>query len=228
MPAVTRLDPRPRAASATPRRAPALCVIQITSWGIVYYAFPVLAASEIRDLTADGLKRLDGFNQLLGLIDDRLAQLASLDESHTSELDHPADLAWNLFTAVYFKAGGFPWAPVGIPEGTCHLGVTFYRPHGERSAMRISVAQAFARMRSAAMSTTWSRSPRRPACGSCATASTRRPGARASAWATAATCTRPDTFPRLAATRTATSRPRSRSLTTSGIPLRRRCSPRCS
>ena len=164
-----------------------------------------ITASEIRDLTADGLKRLDGFNHLLGLIDDRLAQLASLDapptivfitlpaeiikryravhqtkqgvetvwnlragikaramqrglrtqllqqetiesdlESHTSELDHPADLAWNLFTAVYFKAGGFPWAPVGIPEGTCHLGVTFYRPHGERSAMRTSVAQAFA------------------------------------------------------------------------------------
>jgi hypothetical protein len=65
-------------------------------------------------------------------------------ESHTSDLDHPADLAWNLFTAMYFKAGGFPWAPVGIPEGTCHLGVTFFRPHGERSAMRTSVAQAFA------------------------------------------------------------------------------------
>jgi hypothetical protein len=38
-------------------------------------------------------------------------------EAHTSELEHPADLAWNLFTAVYFKAGGFPWAPVGIPRG---------------------------------------------------------------------------------------------------------------
>ena len=160
-----------------------------------------ITASEIRDLTAEGLKKLDGLNHLLGLIDDRLAQLASLDapptivfitlpaeivkryravhqvkqgvetvwnlragikacamqrglrtqllqqetiesdlESHTSELDHPADLAWNLFTAAYFKAGGFPWAPVGIPEGTCHLGVTFYRPHGEKSAMRTSVA----------------------------------------------------------------------------------------
>ncbi|MWA02720.1 hypothetical protein F8568_020545 [Actinomadura sp. LD22] len=65
-------------------------------------------------------------------------------DAHTSDLEHPADLAWNLFTAIYFKSGGFPWAPVGIPEGTCHLGVTFYRPHGERSAMRTSVAQAFA------------------------------------------------------------------------------------
>jgi hypothetical protein len=137
-----------------------------------------ITASEIRDLTADRLKKLDGFNLLLGLIDDRLAQLASLDapptiafitlpedlvkrygtvhqtkrgvetvwnlragikaramqrglrtpllrqetiesdlESHTSDLDHPADLAWNLFTAMYFKAGGFPWAACGHPRG---------------------------------------------------------------------------------------------------------------
>jgi len=62
----------------------------------------------------------------------------------TGDLDHPADLAWNLFTGVYFKGGGLPWAPVGIPEGTCHIGITFYRPHVERSAMRSSVAQAFA------------------------------------------------------------------------------------
>jgi hypothetical protein len=164
-----------------------------------------ITASEIRDLKADRLKRLDGLKLLLDLIDNRLTKLASLDapptlvfialpaeitkrywavhqmnrgvetvwnlragikaramqrglrtqllqqetiesdlEAHTSNLDHPADLAWNLFTAVYFKAGGFPWAPVGIPEGTCHLGVTFYRPHGEKSAMRTSVAQAFA------------------------------------------------------------------------------------
>lgn len=162
-------------------------------------------ASEIRELTKERLKRIDGFNHLLTIIDDRLRQLAGLDapptlvfvvlpqvlskhywsvtqrskgvetvwnlrsgikaramqhrlrtqllqqatiesnlEAHTSDLEHPADLAWNLFTGVYFKAGGFPWAPVGIPEGTCHLGVTFYRPHGERSAMRTSVAQAFA------------------------------------------------------------------------------------
>ena len=39
-------------------------------------------------------------------------------ESHTSELDHPADLAWNLFTAAYFKAAGFPghrWASRKAP-----------------------------------------------------------------------------------------------------------------
>jgi hypothetical protein len=74
----------------------------------------------------------------------RHATIQSSLTEHIGDLDHPADLAWNLFTGVYFKAGGFPWAPVGIPDGTCHVGVTFYRPHGERSAMRTSVAQAFA------------------------------------------------------------------------------------
>ena len=164
-----------------------------------------ITASDVRDVMADHLKRIDGFNHLVAIIDDRLRRLASLDapptvvfialpesvskrywsvhqsvrgvetvwnlraaikakamqhglrtqlllqetiesdlEAHTSALEHPADLAWNLFVGVYFKGGGFPWAPVGIPEGTCHLGVTFYRPHGERSAMRTSVAQAFA------------------------------------------------------------------------------------
>lgn len=164
-----------------------------------------ITATDVRDVMADHLKRIDGFNHLVAIIDDRLRRLASLDapptvvfialpeqvskrywsvhqtsrgvetvwnlraaikakamqhhlrtqlllqetiesdlEAHTSALEHPADLAWNLFVGVYFKAGGFPWAPVGIPEGTCHLGVTFYRPHGERSAMRTSVAQAFA------------------------------------------------------------------------------------
>ncbi|MFE4757914.1 hypothetical protein ACFRIB_48385 [Streptomyces mirabilis] len=163
-----------------------------------------ITAAEIRAVTADRRRRLDGFNQLLDVIDDRLRRLAGLDappsvvfitlpseiskrywavhqrnrgvetvwnlragikaramhrglrtqllqqetvesdlDAHTSDLEHHADLAWNLFTAIYFKAGGFPWTPVGLAEGTCHLGVTFYRQHGERSTMRTSVAQAF-------------------------------------------------------------------------------------
>ena len=72
------------------------------------------------------------------------ATVESSLEEHAGDLEHPADLAWNLFAGLYFKAGGFPWTPVGLPDGTCHLGITFYRPHGEYSAMRTSVAQAFA------------------------------------------------------------------------------------
>lgn len=137
-----------------------------------------ITAAEIRAVTADRLKRLEGFNQLLDIIDDRLRRLASLDappavvfitlpseitkrywavhqrnrgvetvwnlragikaramqrglrtqllqqetvesdlDAHTSDLEHPADLAWNLFTAIYFKAGGFPGPRSVCPKG---------------------------------------------------------------------------------------------------------------
>lgn len=58
-------------------------------------------------------------------------------------LDHPATVAWNLFTGLYFKAGGTPWAPTGLTPGSCFIGVSFYRPLGDASHMRASVAQAF-------------------------------------------------------------------------------------
>ncbi len=58
-------------------------------------------------------------------------------------LDHPATVAWNLFTGLYFKSGGTPWAPTGLTPGSCFIGVSFYRPLGDVSHMRASVAQAF-------------------------------------------------------------------------------------
>jgi hypothetical protein len=48
-----------------------------------------------------------------------------------------------------------------------------------------------------ATSTTCSRPPRQPVSGSCATATTRRPGALAWTWETAATSTRPGNVPSL-------------------------------
>lgn len=164
-----------------------------------------ITAREVRDLMAEGRRRLDGFNALLDIMDAHMKRLSELDappdivfiilpgevsrrywsvqstrrgvitarnlragikaramqlhlrtqlldeetiasslETHSGDLEHPADLAWNLFVGLYFKSGGFPWTPVGLPDGTCHLGITFYRPHDEVAALRTSVAQAFA------------------------------------------------------------------------------------
>ena len=33
-----------------------------------------------------------------------------------------ARVAWNLFTGLYTKAGGYPWSPVGLRPGTCYIG----------------------------------------------------------------------------------------------------------
>lgn len=52
--------------------------------------------------------------------------------------------AWNLLTAMYFKAGGIPWKPAGLSEGTCYVGISFYRPLGTAvNTLRTSLAMAF-------------------------------------------------------------------------------------
>lgn len=56
---------------------------------------------------------------------------------------HPSKIAWNLLTAMYFKAGGVPWAPHGLPAGTCFLGVSFFRPMGAPDKVQASLVQAF-------------------------------------------------------------------------------------
>ena len=63
--------------------------------------------------------------------------------STTRKMDHQAKIAWNLFTGMYFKVDGLPWGPTGLPGGSCLVGVSFYRPLGDRSNLRTSVVQAF-------------------------------------------------------------------------------------
>lgn len=57
---------------------------------------------------------------------------------------HPSEVAWNFFTGLYFKAGGFPWGPIGLTPGTCYIGIGFYRPLGSNlKTMQTSLVQAF-------------------------------------------------------------------------------------
>ena len=63
--------------------------------------------------------------------------------SRKRSLDRKSVIGWNLFTGMYFKAGGLPWSPEGLPRDTCLIGVSFFRPLGETSTLRTSVVQAF-------------------------------------------------------------------------------------
>lgn len=64
--------------------------------------------------------------------------------TRSRDTQDPATMAWNFFTAVYYKAGNVPWKLDFDTTGTCFIGVTFYRespdPH---SATRTSLAQVF-------------------------------------------------------------------------------------
>lgn len=56
---------------------------------------------------------------------------------------HPSQVAWNLFTGMYFKVEGLPWGPTALRPGTCYIGISFFRPLGDSSSLRTSVVQAF-------------------------------------------------------------------------------------
>ena len=60
------------------------------------------------------------------------------------QLQDPATRAWNIFTALYYKAGGVPWR---MPRDasdymTCFVGVSFYKSLDEKTVMT-SIAQVF-------------------------------------------------------------------------------------
>lgn len=61
----------------------------------------------------------------------------------TSEMQDPASIAWNLYTALYYKAGGIPWA---IRKSTnsidCYAGISFYRSR-DQETLQTSIAQIF-------------------------------------------------------------------------------------
>lgn len=71
-------------------------------------------------------------------------QLSELETFDGRDKDHPSKIAWNFFTGLYFKAGGFPWGPIGLQPGSCYIGISFYRPLGSTlSTIQTSLVQAF-------------------------------------------------------------------------------------
>lgn len=72
-----------------------------------------------------------------------LETTTGLTTSTRRKLDHPSRIAWNLFTALYFKIDGLPWSPIGLAPGSCFIGISFFKPLGETSTLRTSVVQAF-------------------------------------------------------------------------------------
>jgi hypothetical protein len=55
-----------------------------------------------------------------------------------------ASLAWNLFTALYYKAGNSPWKLQLLNESTCYVGVAFFKESPRAGAdIQTSLAQVF-------------------------------------------------------------------------------------
>jgi hypothetical protein len=62
----------------------------------------------------------------------------------SSRIQDEATRAWNIFTALYYKAKGVPWRLERLQTdwATCHVGISFYRTL-DRESVNTSVAQVF-------------------------------------------------------------------------------------
>lgn len=62
----------------------------------------------------------------------------------TSDMQDEATIAWNFFTALYYKAGGTSWAMIrrDVSENTCYAGISFFKSR-DRETTQTSIAQIF-------------------------------------------------------------------------------------
>lgn len=62
----------------------------------------------------------------------------------SGSMQDPATIAWNFFTAIYYKASGTPWALIrkDFSETTCYAGISFYKSR-DRKSTQTSIAQIF-------------------------------------------------------------------------------------
>jgi hypothetical protein len=77
------------------------------------------------------------YNIPIQIIRDRISK-------PTTEMQDPATIAWNFFTALYYKASGTPWALIrkDSAETTCYAGISFFKSRDKKST-QTSIAQIF-------------------------------------------------------------------------------------
>jgi len=70
--------------------------------------------------------------------------ILNYDSSSKKTRQDPASFAWNLSTALFYKANGKPWRLAKLTQGTCYVGISFYRDKLSYSKdMQTSMAQIF-------------------------------------------------------------------------------------
>lgn len=77
------------------------------------------------------------YNIPIQIVRDRIAK-------PTAEMQDEATIAWNFFTALYYKASGTPWALIrkDSAETTCYAGISFFKSR-DKSTTQTSIAQIF-------------------------------------------------------------------------------------
>lgn len=62
----------------------------------------------------------------------------------STTIQDPATFCWNLAMALYYKADGKPWRLAKLEQGTCYVGIAFYRSRLDPlGRLYVSMAQVF-------------------------------------------------------------------------------------
>lgn len=77
------------------------------------------------------------FNVPIQIVRDRIGK-------PTGDMQDAATIAWNFFTALYYKASGTPWALIrkDSAETTCYAGISFFKSRDKKTT-QTSLAQIF-------------------------------------------------------------------------------------
>jgi|ERR1017187_1036964 hypothetical protein len=77
------------------------------------------------------------FNVPIQIVRDRISK-------PTGDMQDAATIAWNFFTALYYKASGTPWALIrkDAAETTCYAGISFFKSRDKKTT-QTSLAQIF-------------------------------------------------------------------------------------
>jgi hypothetical protein len=79
------------------------------------------------------------------IVRESTLRIAPSNDPHDRGLTVLSDRAWNLSTAIYYKAGGKPWRLATAREGVCYVGMAFRRtdPSDIQSGTACCAAQMF-------------------------------------------------------------------------------------
>jgi hypothetical protein len=98
-----------------------------------------------RTQEASNLRRLIKAGAMMLNIPTQLAKPRTFKTADSDPtLQDEATRAWNFSVAIYYKAEGYPWKLASLENGTCYVGIAFYKdPPDSRGYMKTSVAQVF-------------------------------------------------------------------------------------
>ncbi|MFB6199314.1 MAG: hypothetical protein ABEJ83_00420 [Candidatus Nanohaloarchaea archaeon] len=82
--------------------------------------------------------------KLIGMEHKLPTQLIKPKTLRREETQSLANIAWNFAVGLMYKARrGHPWKLTELEQGTCFVGISFYREMGEKERARTSMAQVF-------------------------------------------------------------------------------------